>query len=326
MQNTGGMIVNKWFEDKRNVDPNYFVVPETESTLSEFGDVMTQEMGVELHEEILLCLLISLLGFDNDAKLRFHVLFHGPVICGKNRIPAMVETLSVPGLMYRVPSGNIEITDECHNGQIMLIDELHESGEGTGNVHLKEVLSTGQLKSEMCTIVHGTRLMKQGASEFKGSFIACTNLNLIDIHTLDRFYVRSIPRPIPKAIADRFYVLYKPHALESMAKKWSTLQMLAYRLQDMGLNSIMDQEVEQTLKTIFHQLDIGSRSRERVKILTAAVTIYHALSKVFMSGTVLAPGTAFNDEHFVHCKPYLTSTPEHAQFALRMMFGKLLEQ
>jgi hypothetical protein len=361
--NTGGMIANKWLEQKRRANDKFSVVPplrgNIDAMLPEFGNFVAREMLTQdmtcgiavLHEELLLFLLISLIAPDiGDEKLRFHTLVHGPPASGKSFLQEMLARLSLPGLMHTisVQTRKAMTTHVSYNNMLMVMDELNElmtsKGDGTGHADIKEILSKGRNRTEMCWIDEkGKRVILLTISDRMSPLFANTNLPMSALPEpmANRFYKRFAPEQRcarVNYVEENYQMKNDPERikmLDSLAEQWSTMQALANLMWTMMRSGQMPRTDlklanKLSIKTFEylvtkHGIEVDKRDQERVMLLTEAVTIYYAITKVFMSGTVYPPGTVFKDEHVLSLIPFLTATSEHFYFALSLMHNIIVD-
>lgn len=355
--NAGGMIMNKWFETQRRLNPEYSITPQNiawmDPTLSEFGNFVTRDMyllemvcGIQvLHREIFLCLLTSLLIGDVEKEmLRFHILFHGPPEGGKSFILEMFRKLTIPGLTHEnlVQSKKANTTDTNYSGMIMTQDELNElftgKGDGAGLADTKSMLTTGRVRSEHCWVDEaGAKKTIEIISERASPLIALTNLptKSLSESIASRFckiLVSVQNRAEIDILAENFRIFEDPDRMakvELTAKKWRDFAVLAFWIETMKRSgmifevdmSLANKIASETFKTLQYEFacNVDKRDRERIMLATKAATMYFALSKVFLSGTVIPLGTPFRDEHIIHVLPYLCSQREHFWFAISLL-------
>jgi hypothetical protein len=226
----------------------------------------------------------------------------------------------------------------------MTYDELGEAmtgkGDGTGLSDVKEMLSRGLTRTEQCWLDDlGKRLLTITDSERKSLMFACTNLvprQLMEA-IVSRVALISVPlqdRPELNATWANYMMEHDEEAkeqLERLQLRWRPLHVLAYLLRCMISCGFTEQDVDMSVAFKVSGLTfaytantlgaaVAPRDKQRIMILCKELVIYDAITKVFFSGDVIAPGTSFDMSQLLLCIPYLVSKQEHFYLAFSMMY------
>lgn len=335
------------------VQPRMYTV---DSTLSEFGNLMVTRMldseynggGIAvLHKEILMTQLARCIAGDiGPEKLRFHLMFTGPPGSGKSFIMTKNGETSITGstraISHQTEQANS--TDMCMNGLQIHVDEAPMSftgngKDGTGNAQLKTTLSSGVVVSETCVV--DTELQRRISivtkSERKCQMFVASNLkrSAFAEAIADRFYMCSVPeqsRDDCDPILESLRLESNPNMKadnDAYNRYWQIVQFLScmtwVRI-NVDPHFFIQMELVLKLSSVTfrylkeaHGIDVSKRDRERIMMLTRALTIFHAINKVFMSGDVIKEGEIFDETMISKLLPYLISTREHFYMAFSMM-------
>jgi hypothetical protein len=353
----GSQIVHKYYDDLISKQGFKFepIIHAMDPTLSEFGNMITRQLyRFEIHSdisvfhsELLLLLLVSLSSCDAlISKPRFHTIFSGPPDSGKSYFSGkLFSTFCIPKLIHSisVQTARSNTTNSNLNGKIIVLDELGprftEKGDGQGNADIKEILTKGELTTEMCGVDKDThdRVMHVTVTYQYCSVISNTNLargELIE-PIASRFLVKQTPiikRPHLNMMSKSDNVYENPILKlkqEAHILEWRMMQVIAcqyYMAKHIGIMpAVYMNWVKRASQIVFAYLEekcfvtVPSRDIARIMMMCENVTLFYAIQKVFFTTGVIPNLDQYKEEYLEKLKPYLFCKMEHFYFALSLM-------
>lgn len=340
-------------EQWSTVEPKMYAM---DRTLSEFGNLVSARMAISettgggianLHKEIFMVQLTRCnAGDTEDSKLRTHFMFVGPPGSGKSYILDKHADTCIPNAVRWLSSQSekANTTSEVYNGSQVLIDEapaaLITGGlDGTGDPNWKSFLSKGVIVTETACFDPDTkeRYSTITISKRKSIVIAATNARVggIPPAIISRFYVCDVPEQ-HRADMDAVLASRKIESDLRMQTEyaayvdyWQKIQFLSFSLWARIRTSLFPRPNNELVLHISsltfsylyreHGVRVEKRDQERIMDMTMAVTIYHAIHKVFISGDVIRQGTPYHPTQLAKLIPYLHCTREHFYFAFSLL-------
>lgn len=354
----GGQKTTEYYRLLIQKDKNWSAIdPPTgvmDGRMSWFANFVTTDLyaldvtsGISvLHTNVFFLLVLSLGTFDcHEEKLRIHPCYYGPPASGKSFGIECLEKISTPGLIHWISNQTkkANTTNSIHNGMMICMDELPEiftdEGDGSGTGSIKEMLSKGTTKTEMCVIDNDTkeRMLTYTVHERKTPHVSCTNLSMAQIpeahaNRFMKFYVPNQKNPNMDPIIESYFMKIdksRTAKFDNLKGKWRTRQLISYLLwRDIAAGIIPNIDMSLALHVasiVFsyiereHGIYVEDRDRERIMQFCSYIVMYDAINIVFFSGRVFNEEMPFDKRQIFKCIPYLTSNREHFFFSLGLL-------